>query len=216
MTAGSGTGVQGQIVSVDGKISGTGTASITITDNTILGNGAKVKLSATIFKSNVNQRIKTTNLMKQVKVTTGVNDAYGTSSGDRDISLGRADAFKLVAVFDSESTSTDATPQMTITGTVGNFVRGEIITGGTTGAVARIITVSSPMEYVLTDGVGATDFNSGEVITGSSSAATATVGTVTAGSKIITSNYVLDTGQRDNFYDISRIIRKNWCFTTKR
>ena len=27
--------------------------------------------------------------------------------GDRDISLGRADAFKLVAVFDSESTSTD-------------------------------------------------------------------------------------------------------------
>ena len=97
---------------------------------------------------------------------------------------------------------------MTITGTVGNFVRGEIITGGTTGAKARIITVSSPMEYVLTDGVGATDFNSGEVITGSSSAATATVGTVTAGSKIITSNYVLDTGQRDNFYDISRIIRK--------
>ena len=209
LTAGSGTGVQGQIVSVDSKISGTGTASITITDNTILGNGAKVKLTATIFKSNVNQRIKTTNLMKQVKVTTGVNDAYGTRPGDRDISLGRADAFKLVAVFDSESTSTDAAaPQMTITGTVGNFTRGEIITGGTSGAKARIITVSSPMEYVLTDGVGATDFNSGEVITGSSSAATATVGTVTAGSKIITSNYVLDTGQRDNFYDISRIIRK--------
>ena len=41
------------------------------------------------------------------------------------------------------------------------------------------------MEYVLTDGVGATDFNSGEVITGSSSAATATVGTVTAGSKLL-------------------------------
>ena len=121
--------------------------------------------------------------------------------------LNCADAFKLVAVFDSESTSTDAAPQMTITGTVGNFVRGEIITGGTTGK-PRIITVSSPMEYVLTDGVGPTDFNSGEVITGSSSAATATVGTVTAGSKIITSNYVLDTGQRDNFYDISRIIRK--------
>ena len=80
LTAGSGTGVQGQIVSVDGKISGTGTGSITITDNTILGNGAKVKLSATIFKSNVNQRIKTTNLMKQVKVTTGVNDAYGTKT----------------------------------------------------------------------------------------------------------------------------------------
>ena len=37
---------------------------------------------------------------------------------------------------------------------------------------------------------------------------TSTVSTVTAGSKVITSNFTLDTGQRDNFYDISRIVRK--------
>ena len=53
-----------------------------------------------------------------------------------------------------------------------------------------------------------TDFSSGETITGESSGATATVGTLTAGSKIITSNFELDTGQRDNFYDIARIVRK--------
>ncbi len=209
LTAGAGTGVQGQVVSIDGNIAGTGTASITVTDNTVLGNGAKVKITATIFKSNVNQRIKTTSLMKQVKVTTGSTDAYGTRPGDKEISLGRADAFKLVAVYDSEATaSAAAAPQMTITATVGNFTRGEIIRGGTSGAVARNISTSSPMQYVLTQGVGATDFQSGEVITGESSGATATVGTITGGSKIITSNYVLDTGQRDNFYDISRIVRK--------
>ena len=53
-----------------------------------------------------------------------------------------------------------------------------------------------------------TDFASGETITGDSSGATATVGTLTAGSKIITSNFELDTGQRDNLYDIARIVRK--------
>ena len=34
------------------------------------------------------------------------------------------------------------------------------------------------------------------------------MGTLTAGSKIITSNFELDTGQRDNLYDIARIVRK--------
>ena len=41
LTAGGGTGVQGDIVDLDGKLSGTGTASLTITDNTILGNAAR-------------------------------------------------------------------------------------------------------------------------------------------------------------------------------
>ena len=66
----------------------------------------------------------------------------------------------------------------------------------------------SPLSYVLQGGFGATDFTSGETITGESSGATATVGTLTAGSKVITSNFELDTGQRDNFYDIARIVRK--------
>ena len=38
LTAGGGTGVQGDIVDLDGKLSGTGTASLTVTDNSILGN----------------------------------------------------------------------------------------------------------------------------------------------------------------------------------
>jgi hypothetical protein len=64
------------------------------------------------------------------------------------------------------------------------------------------------MSYTLNGNFGVTDFSSGETITGESSGATATVGTLTAGSKIITSNFELDTGQRDNFYDIARIVRK--------
>lgn len=194
----------GDIVSIDGNITGTGSGTITITDSNF--NASKVKLLATTTKTSVTQKNKTVQLMKQVKVTPGTTDAYGTRPTDRDISLGRADAFKLVAVFDSEDTSTDAVaPELTTGAITGTFTRGEKITGGTSGATGRIIDTSSPFSYVLTS---ATDFAVGDVITGESSGATATVSAVTAGDVVITSDFLLDTGQRDNFYDISRIIRK--------
>ena len=50
-------------------------------------------------------------------------------------------------------------------------------------------------------------FITAETITGKTSGATATLETFTEfGSKDITSRFTLDTGQRDNFYDISRIV----------
>ena len=48
----------------------------------------------------------------------------------------------------------------------------------------------------------------GETITGIHSGATATASVITAGSKNITNLFTLDTGQRDNYYDISRLVRK--------
>ena len=98
LTAGDGTGVAGQPVSIVSTASGAGTVTLTITDNTVLGDSAKVKLIATILKTSVTQKNKTTRLMKQVKVNTGATEAYGTRPTDRDISLGRADAFNLAAV----------------------------------------------------------------------------------------------------------------------
>ena len=206
LTAGGGTGVQGQLVSIADTASGAGTVTLTITDNTILGSAAKVKLTATILKTSVTQKSKTTRLMKQLKVSTGTTDAYGTRPTDRDISFGRADAFALVGVFDSQDTSTDAVAPTLTTGTItGTFTRGERITGGTSNATGRIISTSSPMSYVSTN---SKTFTSSEVITGESSGATATTSATTTGDAVITSRYLLDTGQRDNFYDIARIVRK--------
>ena len=210
LTAGGGTGSQGDLVDITSTISGTGSSTVTITDNTILGASAKVKFTGTVLRTSVSARIKTTNLMKQVKVVASDADgAFGTRASDKTISLGRADAYRLVGVFDSEDTSADATlPSMTVTSTSGTFIRGERITGGTSGAKARLSNAASPLSYVLQGGFGATDFSSGETITGEESGATATVGTLTAGSKVITGNFELDTGQRDTYYDIARIVRK--------
>ena len=207
LTAGAGGAAnQGDVVDIESTLSGVGTATITVSDNTNFGNSAKVKLTATLLKTNITQRIKTTNLSKQVKVTGGTTGAFGTRPTDDVISLGRADAFALGAVFDSEDTSSDASaPQIALTAVQGTFLRGEKITGGTSGAVARVITPTTPVTYYLQNGVGAQDFTANETITGASSGATAVVSSVTAGSKVITSHYTLDTGQRDNLYDIARI-----------
>ena len=211
LTAGDGTAVAGDIILLNStKVTTTGTSTLTITDSTLLGNNAKVKLFATLLKTSVVTKTKTTQLSKQLNViATDADGAYGTRSTDKDISLGRTDVFKLQAVFDSEDTSAAATaPQFTVSNVVGTFLRGEKITGGSSNAVGRIISTTSPISYTLTAGFGATDFTAAETITGASSGATATVGTLTAGSKVITNSFVLDTGQRDNFYDIARLVRK--------
>jgi len=207
LTAGGGSGAQGDVVSLSGKLSGTGSSvAITVTDNSILGDAAKVKFTATLLKTSVIQKSKTVNLMKQLKVVSGTTDAFGTRPSDATISLGRADVFNVVAVFDSEDASTDAVaPQFALTNISGTFTRGEKITGGTTGTTARVISISSPMSYVL---ISAVVFTSGETITGESSGASATVGTLTDGSINIKNSYLFDDGQRDNFYDIARIFRK--------
>jgi hypothetical protein len=206
LTAGGGTGVAGDVVSIASTISGTGSSAITITDSTILGNAAKVKLTATLLKTSITQKSKTVKLMKQLKVTSGTTDAYGTRPTDKTISLGRADAFKLVAVFDSESASTDAlAPELTLITQSGTFTKGEKITGGTSTATARIVDIVSPISYVLSTSIV---FVSGETITGSSSGATAVISALTDGSINVTNKFLFDTGMRDNFYDIARISRK--------
>ena len=210
LTAGGGTGSQGDIVNITDTISGTGSTTVTITDASILGASAKVKFIGTVLKTSVSPRIKSTNLLKQVKVVASDDDgAFGVRADDKEISLGRADVFRLQAVYDSEDTSTDASaPSMTVSNITGTFQRGEKIVGGTTNAKGRILSTTSPLSYCLNGTFGVTDFAAGETITGQSSGATATVGTLTAGSKIITQNFELDTGQRDNIYDIARIVRK--------
>ena len=205
LTAGTGTGVQGDIVSASTGFSASG-STLSITNAAVFGNSAKVKVTATLLKTSVTQKSKTVNLMKQLKVATGTTDAFGTRPSDKTISLGRADVFNLVAVFDSESSSADATtPSLTLTDVSGSFTRGEKITGSVSGAEARIIDTTSPMSFASGAPDGAIQFTTSDTITGSSSGATAKVSAVTDGSIAITSRYTLDTGMRDNFYDISRL-----------
>ena len=88
LTAGGGSAAQGQLILLtDAKITGEGTGSITITDSTLLGSGAKVKLLATLTRTSVQIKTKTTVLSKQLKVLSADADgSYGIRSTDRDVS----------------------------------------------------------------------------------------------------------------------------------
>ena len=187
---------------------GVGTNSLSITNAAVFGNGAKVKVTATLTRTSTNEKTKTKQAAHIVLVdaNSSAGAEVGTASQHKEISIGRADAFKLHGVFDSEDTGTNPVlPQFTLTGISGTFTKGEKITGGTSGATATIVNPTSPITFITTNNK---DFTANETITGASSAATATLGTFTAGSKNITDRFTLDTGQRDNFYDIARIIRK--------
>jgi hypothetical protein len=113
-----------------------------------------------------------------------------------------SDVYKVHAIYDSGSTSTDADPpKLVVSSATGTFIAGETITGGTSGAKGTIISHSpaTAISYVETSGT----FQASETITGTNY--TASVSTVTAGDTNITTRFELDTGQRDNFYDHGRI-----------
>ena len=188
--------------------SGEGTNSLTITNPTVLGNGAKVKVTATITRTLAVEKTKTKQPCHLVLVdadsTAGAE--YGTASTHKEISLGRADHYKLYAVLDSEDASTTPLlPQADVTGVSGTFTKGELITGDVSGCQAKIINTTNPITFVVTNGRA---FTNSDKITGKTSTATANLSNITTGSKNITDRFLLDTGQRDNFYDISRIVRK--------
>ena len=181
---------------------------LTITNPEILGNNAKVKVVATLTRTVASEKTKTKQASHLVLVDADANAGaeYGTASQHKEISLGRADVYKLYAVLDSEDTSTNPVlPQFTVTGVSGTFQKGETIQGASSGANAVVVNTTNPITYITTNGK---EFITNETITGVTSTATATTGTLTAGSKNITERFELDTGQRDNFYDISRIVRK--------
>ena len=59
LSAGSGgTGQQGDVVSAETGFSGGGTGSVTITNNAVFGNGAKLKITATLLKSSASAKTK--------------------------------------------------------------------------------------------------------------------------------------------------------------
>ena len=213
ITAGSGgSATAGQIINLNSSnvtIGGAGTGTLSITSSSILGNGAEVRLISTITRTVVSEKTKTRTRMYQVLVdNNGIAGGaeYGTSAHHKDISLGVADVQRLWAVFDSEDNATDPVlPQWTITGATGTFTKGELITGATSGAIARIVNTLSPITYVSINEV---DFTAGETIIGSESGESATLDTFTAGSRVITNDFTLDNGQRDNFYDVAKLVRK--------
>ena len=201
----------GAIVNVESSaisIVGAGNNSLTITSASLFGNGAQLKIITTLSRVEALSKVKTSNIGAKTKVLNKKNDTglrhWGTSADHTEISLGVADVYKLHAVYDSGNPGQDATtPQMQITAQTGLFNINDIVTGQTSGASALILNSTSPLQYVLLSQI---EFSEGEVVQGPTGQGT--INSLIAGSRVITSRYLLDTGQRDNYYDIAKLVLK--------
>ena len=185
-----------------------------------------IKIVYTAQIATANEKTKTLQPMATLAIseagnTTTSGGVYGTNYTDEDICLNKADVFKVRGVY-MAANATDAAvaPSMTYSSASGAaittaeiFQPGEKITGSN-GAIARIIsggasgasTTTATFSYLTTK-----TFTVGTTLTSSQNTFSyvLTITAVTAGDENILSNYTVDTGMRDTYYDLGSITRKS-------
>jgi len=152
-------------------------------------------------------------------ITTGLtdgltpSDVFGKRVQDREISLDVPDVVSVSAVFESSGTGAPSIPNLTLgsyNGPNGNntdVIVGEIGVGKSSGAAAMVLArnTSTKVDVIFKNNNA---FKDGEEVTFLESGVKAILSDVNPGDPNIRTNFVLDTGQREEFYDYGRLVRK--------
>ena len=189
---------------------------------------SNITVNATLIKNGIQSKIKqytrsqtlSVSLSKYPQSGSGIsssigdgltyNQYYGLRVQDEEISLNYPDVVKVISVYESFDSSAPTLDQVQFTSSANvttNAIIGEDILGNNSKAIARI--VSKPSTNVL----GIAYLNSERFLVGESvvfkdSNITTEIESITFGRyKDITNLYTLDKGQRDQYYDYSRIVR---------
>jgi hypothetical protein len=220
------------IVNEDGSKENLSNASFATSNGgknaTFTGLSSKAGISTVIttqIKSNVTSKFKklnrctvvTRNKTKYSSPATnsglGYTSIYGIRVEDQEISLNRADIVELHGVFQSSTSDAPILPWVTLTGifpdsNLDNLVSGELIIGQESGAVAIYVEKksSSQINLVYKNDIA---FTSSEIVDFKESGYSATISEVGVGDKNIINDFTLDDGQRKQFYDYGRLVRKN-------
>ena len=181
-----------------------------------------VTVNVTAIKNSIKSKAKVVIKSQELiidKVSSGIgtgenvlerNDFYGLRIGDQEISLNYPDVKEVFAVY--ESTGSGA-PTLDVLGFVNglaldtNVVIGENIRGQISGAVAKVVSVPSESTVRIIY-LSQSEFEVGERVVFSDSAIQTNLQQIVNGNYVdITSSYTLDKGQREQFYDYSRLVR---------
>ena len=194
----------------------------TISIQNITVNSGAAILTATLKKINTKTRKKTYNRCSSLtinKTSSGVSTSisglttsfvYGLRVEDDEISLNVPDVESVIGIFESSSSSIPTLPSITLIGlnsNILNSIKGERIIGKDTGAVASLVSNDGTNEVkfvYLNENI----FSVGEKVTFEESQISGTVDSIQVGDKNIRTNFILDEGQRSEYLDFSRIIRK--------
>jgi len=173
-----------------------------------------VTLIKTGIKSKKKEYIRSTieTVTKSVSgVTTSISGLtksqyYGLRVQDKEISLNYPDVVKVLAVYESVDTGSPTFDKLTFASSVSDSIIGENIISSDSNAIARVVQKSGntvDIVYLNRD-----RFVQGEKVTFEESTISQNITSITLGKyKDLTNSYVLDKGQREQYYDYSRIIR---------
>lgn len=139
------------------------------------------------------------------------NSYYGLRVEDKEISLNVPDVVKVLAIYESLDNSSPILDKLTFNSGLNlntNAIIGEKITGTSSGAIGQIISAPSStiIEYV---NLNFNKFQNGEIVKFEESKLTGIINSISSGIYIDkTNDFTLDKGQKEQYYDYSKIIRK--------
>jgi len=188
------------------------------TTSTINASFAKPGIKSKIKQFNKSQVINivySNNPRSGVGINSTLNDGliynkfYGLRVQDERISLNYPDVAKIIAIYESLDTSNPTLDLLNFSVLVNvqnNVIIGENVIGSDGNAIARVVTKS-------VNSVGIVYLNShrfveNETVIFKESNVNTTINSITAGKYTdITNNFILDKGQKDQYYDYSSIVR---------
>ena len=213
----------------DGSIETLTSDQVTISDNgnVVSFSGLKeatasqVVVNTTLKKVGASSKSKDYLRSQQLSVTrtSGVNslnglslhDGYGLRVEDREISLNVPDVSKVIAVYESKTSSAPILDALTFVSGLSlntNAIVGEKIIGKDSRAIGQIVSAPSATEIRFVY-LNANKFTLGEVVEFEESAIESILQQIEVGNFIDrTNNYNLDKGHKIQYCDFSRIVRK--------
>ena len=205
--------------------------STVVTFTGLTASASNVVVNATVKKNAITNKqklyIRSTKLDVN-KSATGVSTSitglssitsYGLRVEDNEISLNVPDVVKVLAVYESVNNGAVILDKLTFASGLGldtESILGEKITGASSGAIAQIVTrkSSTEIEFVY---LNSNKFILGETVRFEESEILGAISSITEGSYVNkTQDFVLDKGQKEQYYDYSRIVRKTGAVVPSR
>jgi len=196
----------------------------TVTINGCTASQSNVIVNATIRKDSIQNKQKVyvrSEKMSVNKTLVGVstvsnglteNAYYGLRVQDKEVSLNVPDVANIVGIYESLDTNVPILDKLIFVNGLGlntNSILGERVVGSTSGAVAQITSRDSATQIEI-GYLNDKKFIIGETVTFQESNIISVLIDTTLGNYLnITDRYSLDKGQREQFYDYSRIVRRS-------
>ena len=195
----------------------------TVTIEGLTASQSNVVVSTTLKKKDIKSKQKDYRRSTRLNITktaVGVNtsltdmtkdSAYGMRVEDKEISLNVPDVAKIVGVFESFDSNLPTLDRLTFMSGLAlntNAILGEKVTGTSSDAVAQVTQLNSATEIEIAYLTPAR-FVVGENINFEESNINSPLQDISQGAYLnVTHKFELDKGQREQFYDYSRLVRR--------